>query len=504
MTSFTQATPQCTVHLFKTIARTAIDGTTPVSSRYQGKDDYIDLTTFLSDGSAVRTSKSVREPAGGFSISFADQPQGSGSSLETLAALIEPMDMIEIRMWGGVGAQPAKLPIIMRGFVTNISRKRSMSQEGKPQRQVTVTGQDYGKIWQIIQVIHLAAYSEGKALLTSFALSEIFGASAVNSMKAGDFVSTMIDKIVNPQIAGMMPDFTELPSSITIGDDISVAHGMVNQSYQNMQGSIYDILAFHGDVGIWNELYLEDREDGVHVVYRPTPALLLTQPDGASSRKIQDDAPDPVYVEVPDDWIVDLAEERSDAGVANFFWVNNSRFDLIDDMQRRLAAISSDSSKVSLKDYSNAAPKYYGLRAMNAATQQGGDEVSNQTSGLPAGAQAARTDQQESWIDKRRRIMLQMNQDNVVYEHGAAVIKGGPMRDDGVEAMKAGDYARFMTGNITYDAYVYQIDHEFMPYASYLTSLIFDRGEGFAVRAQMESGTQSPYLAEQIRRSAGV
>jgi lipopolysaccharide export system protein LptA len=43
----------------------------------EGKDEYIDLTPFLNLGSSVRTTKSVREPAGGFSITFADKAQES-------------------------------------------------------------------------------------------------------------------------------------------------------------------------------------------------------------------------------------------------------------------------------------------------------------------------------------------------------------------------------------------------------------------------------------------
>lgn len=510
MPKLLDASPQVSVHLYKCISRKTVDGQTAVSARYEGKSEYIDLTPYLNDGSAVRTSKSVREPAGAFSITFADKPQtalspvpGSGA-IESVYGLVEPMDMIEIRMWNGVGPKPAKLPIKMRGFVSEVSRGQTMSEAGEPQRQVLVTGQDYGKIWQMFQVINLAAYAERQALLTNFGLWEMFGAEAKNTMPAAEFVRTMVEKVINPFIDRFVPKNSPMPRKLLTGDSISVAHGVVNNSYQNMQGSIYDILKFHGDVGVWNELYVEDREDGVHVVYRPIPALKLTQGKNEKSRKIQDDAPEPTIVDVPDSRIQSLSAARTDANVANFYWVNNSRFDLIDDMQRKLASIPQDDGKVSIKEYPNSAVKYYATRPMYAETQQGDDQVANMGSGLDKEAQEKRSSQMESWIDKRRRLMVEMNRDNVVLERGSASIKGGPMRAEGGETMKAGDYARFQAGRIEYLAYVYQIDDEFMPFNSYTTSLAYERGEGFVRRIEMEGGIASPWLAEQASRTGGL
>lgn len=506
MPKLIDASPQLSLRLYKTISRTTVDGQSAVSSRYAGKDPYIDLTPFLNAGSSVRTSKSVREPAGGFSITFADKPQKStgapvsAMSLESIYGLIEPMDMIEIRMWRGTGPTPAKLPIIMRGFVTDVQRGQSIS-GGTPQRQVVITGQDYGKIWQIFQVLYLAAYAEGQALLTNFALAELFGVSVVNAMKSGDFVRELVTKVINPFIKKFMPEHTPMPKEIQTGESISVAHGMVGLSFHQMTGSIYDILKFHGDVGVWNELYTEDREDGVHCVYRAIPALHISTPKGSESRKIQDDAPDPIYVDVDAGLIEQISVARSDSNVANFFWVNNQKFDLIDDMQRKLASIPSDDGKVSIKEYPNAAVKYYGVRAMYAETQQAGDEVTNFGSGQDEATHEKRSTDQEAWIDKRRRLMLEMNRDNVVFERGTLRIKGGPMRDDGVEAMKAGDYVTVITGRLVSSAYVVSIEHEFMPFQSYTTTLSIERGEGFVERVSSEGGSSSPWLAEQASNS---
>jgi hypothetical protein len=493
-----QAAPQISVHLYKTISRKTIDGNSAVSTRYAGKDEYIDLTPFLGDGSSVRTTKSVREPAGGFSITFMDKGQGS-TTLETIYGLVEPMDVVEIRMWGGTGDAPATLPIVMRGFVTEVQRQQGVSDNGQPQRQVMVIGQDYGKIWQTYQVLYLQAYVEGKALLSAYNLWELVGLQAENTMKSSEFIRQMVEKVINPHIAGFMPEKSTMPKEIKTGDSISVKHGVVNNSYQSTQGSIYNILATHGDVGHWNELYTEDREDGVHCVYRPIPAMHITKPEGAKDRLIQDDATMPPVVPVPDSIITGYSTSRSDATVANFYWVNNQLFDLLDDMQRKLASLPKD--KLGSRDYPNAAVRFYGTRAMYAETRQGGDKIKNLTPGLDAEKHEVRSIQQKDWIDNRRQILFDMNKDNVVLERGSARIKGGLMRPDGKELLKAGDYAEFQLGRVEWPAYVTQVDHEFAPFGSYTQTLYFERGEGFVRRTQAETGIESPWLAEQASRN---
>lgn len=496
MPQITDATPAITVRLFKTISRNTLDGVSAVSERYKGKDEYISLTPFLGDNSSVRTSKSVREPAGGFSITFADQPSDATNDLESLYGLIEPMDGIEIRMWGGVGPMPEELPIIMRGFVTNISRSQAMAENGKPLRTVTVTGQDYGKIWQMYQIIHLKAYAESKSLLTTFALWELFGLKAQNTKPASELVKDVIEKIINPFLKKMLPEHWPMPTAI-LTDDVVVKRGVMNNSYQNHEGSIYSMLLDNTDVPTWNELYIEDREDGVHVVYRPIPALKLSQGKNDKNRKIQQDAVDPIYCEIYDSDIQSQAVERSDTGVANFYWVNNVRYDLIDEMQRKLQSIPANDKRVSTEDYPNSNEKYYGVRPLYASTQLSGDAVKTISSGLDKDGIEKNQTVMLSWLDQRRMELMEMNKDNVVFERGVARVKGGQMRPDGIECMKAGDYAKFIMGTLVWDAYVTQIDHEFTPYVGYTSTLHFERGEGFATRISLEQGS---WLIEQASR----
>ena len=169
-------------------------------------------------------------------------------------------------------------------------------------------------------------------------------------------------------------------------------------------------------------------------------------------------------------------------------------------MQRKLASIPKDDGRVSLKEYPNSAVKYYGIRLMPSQTQQGDERIANMGSAHKKAPQEERSKLQEAWIDKRRRLMMEMNKDNVVFERGTAVVKGGPMRADG-SLMKAGDYALFLFGRLEYEAYVVQIEHNFQPMQAYTTNLIFERGTGFVKRVQLNGGIESPWLAEQASQS---
>lgn len=511
MPQLKDALPKISVRLFKTISRQMIDGQVAVSDRYQSRADFIDLTPFLGDGSSVVTSKSVREPAGAFSISFADGPVRTEFNnwqdlpelaMETVYGLVEPMDIIEIRMWGGIGPQPAVLPIKMRGFVSEIGRSQAMSPEGKPTRTVSIGGQDYGKLWQIYQILYLQAYAAGNPLLTNYSLWELFGVTAQNTMSSSEFVRVAIEKIMNPYIEGFMPENSMMPREIKV--DATVSHGVVNNSYQGQEGAVFDLLKTFGDVGVWNELYTEDRESGVYAVYRPTPALHLNGPPGNGSRKIQQDSPDPVYVVVADEDIQSISSQRSDSNVANFYWVSNQRFDMISDIFRKLLSLTPDDGSVNLRDYPNASARYYGVRPMYGATEQGEDLVTSLTSGLDKDGQDARTVLLEEWITNRRRIMLEMNKDNVAFESGSARIKGGlmrpPKKDGELEHMKAGDYARFKQGAVEHEAYIVKLTDEYIPFQSYTATIEYERGTGFAERVRMEGGKSSPWLAEQATR----
>lgn len=486
--------PDIRVTLYKTIKRTTLDEDTPVSARFSGIDQKIDLTPFLSETSGLRTSKSVRDPAGGFSLTVADKPYKTLDAFETLYGVIEPMDFIEIRMRhappdlignviAGAASDPTRPPIVMRGFVSEVIRNETMGAEGRPQRSVVINGQDYGKLWQMLQILYLPGYVIGQDILSNFKLFERFGVGFQTTMKAGEFVSQMVEKVINPYLKKLMPQHSPNPTAIQT--DISVKHGTTSiTGPQNQEGTIYDLMRTYTDVGIWNELYLEDREDGVYCVYRPNPAQTI---DG---KPIQDDAPKPTIVDLSDVDVLSMSVSRSDANVANFYWVRAPRFEMVGDITMRLFAVQgADRKTVLLEDYPNSKTDLYGTRVMYGQTEMGGDEVTTFNSGQKAADSQKRDSGMANWVAERRRIMVEQNKDNVVLERGTMRVRGN-------EAIKPGYYVRLNRGAFSALYYVVQVDHDYIPFNGFFSTLAVERGMGFVERAKRGSGSDSPYLAE--------
>jgi hypothetical protein len=240
--------PRFQVLLIKTVNRKTVDGTTPTSQRFQGAKGVINLAPWLGDGSAINTSKGTRDKAGGFSIVIPDMPIDR-HGLDTLYGVVEPMDLIEIRMQRTRGKftenQP---PIVMRGFVSRVTRSESLA-GGKPARTVTIQGQDYGKIWQMIQLFYGPSYITGEDILSGFKLMDKFGAGFKNALTNKTFLGVAINDIVNPFLAALLPEGSGFPQ-ITIQTDQVVEASMGITGIQSAEGSVAQLLHSYMDVGL--------------------------------------------------------------------------------------------------------------------------------------------------------------------------------------------------------------------------------------------------------------
>lgn len=496
MTSVKVRHPGLQVILRKNVGRSTVNGSIPVSSRFSGQRRTVDLTPYLGEQGGVQISKSVREPAGAFSLTFADRINADAS--DTVYGLIEPMDVIEFRMAGDAYAQPlvsstsggtpSNLPIVMRGLVSEVRRVESMSAGGQPQRAVTVSGQDYGKIWQILQIVNSPFVDPSANLITSFPFFARFGVS-MQTQAAETFVKEVFDKIINPYIAKMATKSGSASSpllAIKTGG-IQVSDGVVSPfgvgGWQG--GTIYSLLQQNCDVGPWNELYIEDREDGPYVVYRPNPFIAADGKD-----YITPVVTEPDFVSITREDIVSMSVSRSDSNVANYFWVQSPRFALNGDDTLRLMSFKADAAEVYMQDYGNNDPDLYGFRRLEEATQQGGRNESNGGNGTPDGAAreigVANT---IAWMNERRRQLRDQNKDNVVLESGSMRLKGN-------EKIRAGVYLRLKHGNMRSDYYVVSVTHEYVPFGGFFTTVQVERGTGFIDRVQQGAGAASPYWSE--------
>lgn len=490
--------PQIQVLLYKNVDRTTAGDGVPLSQRFKGADRVIDLAPWLSDQSGVRTSKSVRDPAGGFSLTLADRVHGK--DLDSIYGLIEPMDCVEIRMlrdptsrWANAG----KLPIIMRGFVSDVRRVEGMTGAGKPQRQVLITGQDYGKLWQIFQIFYEKNFPVGATLISSWKLFLKFGMGFQNQ-SCRDFVKDAIKKILNPFIATMKgknesgEEAKDSPlQEIKIDDaDITAEPGTVAPTGVNQfqGGTLYSLLQTFGDVGPWNELFLEDREDGVYLVYRHNPFYAVNGDFLPTKRFEIDGAKEPARAVVHVSEIESIAVSRTDSNVANYYWVDSPRSQMVNGSTARAVAATS-APETFLVTHRNSSQDIYGLRKMFEITNQGDPLEQHHGNGVTKEEHAKQYKLSAGWIDKRRVELVEQNKDNVVFESGSLRIKGRP-------DIRAGMYVDVVRGSMEYGFYVVAVDHEFIPFSGFFSTLTVERGTGFIKRAQRESGLQSPYYAE--------
>jgi hypothetical protein len=487
--------PQIEVTLIKTINRTGMsfdnDGNrqgAKVDERY--KVQRIDLKPYLGEAGGVRTSKSVREPAGAFAITLADKMHPE--LMESLYALIEPMDLVEIRFCHDAadklykdknGGRP---PIVMRGLVSEIRRDESMGNDGKPVRKVVITGQDLGKLWQIFIIYYLQVAATGESTLTEFRFFDKYlQDKKMVTQFAKTFFKEIVAEVLNPFLARLQN---------TSGEPV-ISKGFV--PYVTIEGSIspytlnafsdvslYSMMSTLFDVGPYNEMFIEDNEDEVSLILRPLP---FHDVSGKSIMGIVTPSPghDTPALDIPGEDIQNITSMRSDKGVANWYWSANTKWVLTNDGVQMLQAQQALTEDKRL--YPNSGMDRYGFRKMHIEYKLGAEsEVPDSDTGTPEVIAKNKMTPIE-WAKKRRNLLADLNKDNVVFESGTMRVRGN-------EKIKAGRFITSTRGGVNESwFYVVSVDHDFVPFQGYFTTINYERGTDFINRA---SNSVSPYLKE--------
>lgn len=499
--------PALQVILKKNVSRYTLDGSTNVASRFANATQDVDLTPYMGEHDSVKVIKSVREPAGAFSLTLTDQlyypgttltAQGKAAYGDSLYGLIEPMDSIEIRMSGDAYKSQTP-PMMMRGLVSRVGFTETMGADGKPQRTIIVSGQDYGKILQQMQIFYMPGLPTSDAsYMTAFPFFSQFGESD-NIQPAADFIEKLFKDVVNPYIANIrnIDTVSAFANPLKpIQPDITVSGGKVAPYGLGdwLGGTIYSLIMSMADVGPWNEFFIEDREDGPYAVYRPNPfyAVDNTPIFSFPSGKF------PVTNVIYKSDVVSISPSRTDANVANYFWVDSPRYNLNFESTLRMVAVQENSETGNsmngpyVSGYANVDPTLYGERKMWEQTNQAADAEQNNGNGTPQSiAREEAKTAAGGWIKQRRIDLIAQNKDNVVFETGTMRLKGN-------EAIRAGTYIQYQPGNVPAFYYVVSVEHDFTPFGSYFTTVQFERGTGFIGRVQQDAGATSPYLAEMV------
>lgn len=482
--------PKIEVRLVKAIRREEVaPGLGAAVDRYKQLTD-IDLTPYLSEQGGVRVTKGVRDPSGAFSITLADREHDA--LFETLYALIEPMDMVEIRFAHDPSDPDYQkyrrgdrfgLPVVMRGLVSTVNRSEVMSGQ-RPIRSVTIAGQDFGKVLELIQIFYLNNSVVGDNILSELAFFQKYvGPSEAKIRSAKDFVASLLDKVINPYLKRL----TALADGSKIGAAVInswTADVTIDGSVSPHSASAFSDVTLHQflsallDVGPFNELYVEDREDSVALVVRPVPFR------GADGEYVQAGA-SAALVAIPAEDVQAMNVSRTDAGVANYFWVHSENWLMLSNEDAKLLAQRGNADDFITFNYPNTAESRYGVRKMEVGTRLGPSDYL-WTDAQTKDQKPIENSKMFGWIDARRRALARMNRDNVVFEHGTLRVRGN-------ERIKPGMFLAVTRGSTYSEFYVTRVDHSFIPFRGFFTTATVERGTGFLSRAQKAAGS---YLDE--------
>ncbi len=460
----------------------SMDGTLDKTKVQKAQSIEHDITKYIGDRGAVRTMKSINDPSGGFTITLPDAK--CDEVKDSLYALFEPMDIIEIRMARNnrlptslTGGSTSKLPLVMRGFISSVRRVASMGDEG-PERSIVVSGHDAGKLWLIHQYLFkLAALTQSQ--LESFRMAAILGIDS-NIVPVGKFIELFTEVFMNKAIENMngyvigsFPKFV-VKSSVIEG-------GVFFATDVSMEGPYWNAVSFYADRP-WNEIFIEDTEEAPLLVFRPSP---YRDVDG---KMILEGAVMPEIIDMPADQIVSMDVARSDSRVANVFWVEPGASSLDSTILSAIANFQTGESTDF--NYVNNMPEIFGQKEMRHGSTlvpvDGIDPVTHRS----AKGQRLADDDRTQWYIHRMLQLKAMNRDDGVFEEGSLLVRGN-------EKLKIGRYIEITMGETNTGTnslyYVTRVSHNFSPFRLWTTNLSLERGTGFLDRLRSQS---NPYFDE--------
>ena len=457
----------------------------------------IDLTGYLGDNSTVTVTRSVRDACGTFIIRFADQPNRTYK--QSIYKLVEPMDMVIIRMTHdpvAPGSSPddplnqygggTHIPLIMRGMVTNVQRNETMTDNG-PQRWVTITGQDQMKILQVYRINYLWGTDTGIWTEMDFRFAHVFAPVLYRKNKnANEFLDAVLTDMINPFIAKMADlnkvDDNNMPVLQPWMGDFSLpaADNVCPDPLSRFDDvTLYDALKSVLDVGLFNELYIEEDDENTYLVARPMPFKDLY------GNFIQGTA---LNLDIPSKDVVSIEVTRSDAESCNYFWIT-SLYDKKYNLDQRAAAYAGGGSLDWItKNYINSDERIMSVRKMEMPIEMTPFVVTDGDA-LPAPDVISQGIDFIKWLRDKRIAMANMNKNEMVFEKGTLRLRGN-------HNIKAGMYLSIMRGPLQIfngEVYAHTITHEYDVMNGFFTIVRFDRGTSFI---NMCWGNEVTYIDE--------
>lgn len=404
--------------------------------------DTQDITDWFGDSCMITTSKGVLEPAGSFAINFLDRPIGKDKSVY---ALVHPMDGIEIRACHD-GKNPMK--VIMRGFVSRVSREEAFDEDGTPVRRISISGQDVGKVWLTQYLYFLPNASDQMQTLSGYGILSRYLGSSAKSVTGADFLKRIGD-VLKKHVDVITAD-TKM--GLTLGfapegeGEIPV---QLIQSFKDV--SFHQFMSSLLDAGAFYELWIDDPGEGSALIrWRP----LWSGPAG---------------VTVTADDVSSIQCFRDDSRVSNWYfcWPRGGALITQDVgyMEAQRAGEICDGRK---DPWSKE--QHFGYRKMEV-------EYSLRPEGFPASVDQTTKHQYNAskqatttWVQKLTKKLRDLNKENAHLESCTAVLSGN-------EDLRPGTWVTVQKSEAAFRYYAAKVDHQIHLFNSFKTTLHGMRGE---------------------------
>ncbi len=444
----------------------------------------LDLTPYLGEGGSVQVVKDLYAPKGRFQITLPEQPwRQDGKIKDSFFGLIAPMDIVNIRMARNRHEYQTtdNMPIVMRGFVRDITRSESIGADGQPTRHVRITGDDYGMFAEIAR-IHPLAISLVYGMPADAALFPALENLQDAMMPAGEAVKWVLENLVNAQLE-KMSGYKDRPSLLRIDLKSTVTKGYVHLfKLVSEEGTAWQKMQEMADAP-WNELFLdEDPENGATLIFRPTPWCDL---DGNPIDNMGQPSPIEV-IEDSFDFVQSATYQRSDEHVYNIIW-GVCHSSAVSNARALADALAKKEENVLITDLDNSAAALYGHRIMTQNSYLYPSE--DPPYGNDKEKQAAVEVDYVGWSRQRRRWLIDANKDNVMFCNGSLVVRGN-------ERLRPGRYYDLTRGGLKIRHYLTQVEHEYRPFHGFTSHLTFIRSDNIHQRAKKAADSASPYLLE--------
>jgi hypothetical protein len=322
------------------------------------------LKSFKNNVLAIDLRSTVTEMINQWQVVFV--PRDSTDSFDTLYDIIEPMAYCEIK----IRSFSKDAVVVMRGFVTNVSKALDLS-SGVPQRQIVISGENYGKILRMAYIHYAYGLDPLAVVGASGTGAPLFFGYGVDVITAQDGrPSTVMTQIFNNLI---LPNFrniqaylanrTKVTEQLTSEDvdfvgvranpgevaaskigafkldidddgvdgnrnlDLNLAY--IDPAAGAQELSVLEFIEnFSG--APWNEIYTDDAPQATYLVFRPKPwrnrfgvYVGATSFGSAGLREVPDDrAKEDVPRKIEPEEVVAYQLGRTDEEVYNYFFTD--------------------------------------------------------------------------------------------------------------------------------------------------------------------------------------